>query len=418
MRAKRKFSSGFRLLWAGAAAGAGLAAHAQIDPYPRRLLQLGFEQPLRNDGPIAAYGYYYHNEPGFLDRTNLTLRAAVAPVYMDTELGLHDALGEGTDVALGLAGGGFADTWNEIRQGDFVRDESFTGHNYDVRLGVVHQFNPGAVVPVFGIVRAGMHQSFFLRDDALAEGFELPPDFPSVRLRTGFRVGGREPYLMAPMAAELSFWYEGQWRLEDGDYGLAGDREVEAASHAFWARMLLAYTFGEADHSFEISLTGGGVIDPDRFSAFRLGGSLSLNAEFPLTLPGYFLQEITAQRMLLLRTQYAVPVSASGRWLLAPYASAAVVDYLPGFEQSGEGHLGAGLAAFFRTSQRRWYVGVSGAYGFNARRDGDERGGVAVGVMLQYNLNRRALEEVPSRDRGWLGPDAGRSFLRLFQGPR
>lgn len=403
-----------------AALGAALpaAAIAQIDPVHRRLLQAGFEQPLRNDGPIAAYGYYYHNQPGLLGHTNVTLRAAVAPVYLDSELGFRAALGAGTDAALGVAGGGFADTWNEIREGDFLRDESFTGHGYRVNASVYHRFNPGAVIPITGVGRVGFQQSFFQTDDATAEDFELPPNYPAMRVRAGVRVGGREPYLRPDVAMEFSLWYEGQYRLEDGEYGFNSDRELEPAGHAFWGRALLAYTFDSLDHRFEVSVTGGGVLDADRFSAFRLGGSLSLNAEFPLTLPGYFLQEITADRLMLIRAEYAVPVSASARWLLSPYGSAALVDYLSGFEQSGELHVGAGLAVLFRTQNRRWEAGVTGAYGFNAVRDDDERGGVAVGAMLQYNFNPRGEGDFGPGREEWLGPDAGRSFLRLFQGPR
>lgn len=399
------------------AAGAGVV-QAQIDPVHRRLLQAGFEQPLRNDGPIAAYGYYHHNQPGLRGRTNLTLRAAVAPVYVDSELGFRDALGPATDVALGAAGGGFADTWNEIRRGDFLRAESFTGHGYRLTASVYHQFNPGAVVPIFGFARGGFQQSFFVADAATADGFEPPPDYSAARVRAGLRVGGREPYLRPDMAAEFSLWYEGQYRLDHGAYGFAGDRELRPAGHAFWGRALLAYTFGSLDHTFEVSVTGGGVLDADRFSAFRVGGGLGLNAEFPLTLPGYFLQEITADRLLLLRAEYAVPVTPDGRWLLAPYGSAALVEYLAGFEQSGDWHVGAGLAAVFRTRSRRWEASVTGSYGFNAIRDGDERGGVAVGAAMQYNFNRRGEGAFSPGHHEWLGPDAGRSFLRLFQGAR
>ena len=65
----------------------------QIDPEPRKLLQLGFNQAMEGAAPIAGYMFYYLNEPNFL-RTNLTLRLAVAPVYLDSELGVRGALGE------------------------------------------------------------------------------------------------------------------------------------------------------------------------------------------------------------------------------------------------------------------------------------------------------------------------------------
>jgi len=76
---------------------------AQIDPVQRDLVQLGYDQPFEGRSPIGAYAFYYHNQPDFL-RTNVTLRLAVAPVYLDSELGFTGLLGPNTDVGIGLAG--------------------------------------------------------------------------------------------------------------------------------------------------------------------------------------------------------------------------------------------------------------------------------------------------------------------------
>src|SRR3954453_23662421 len=84
---------------------------AQIDPTKRELIQLGYNLPLKGSGPINAYAFYYLNIPQFV-RTNLTLRLAVAPIYLDSELGISSALGEHTHLGLGVAGGGFADTYS------------------------------------------------------------------------------------------------------------------------------------------------------------------------------------------------------------------------------------------------------------------------------------------------------------------
>ena len=40
-------------------------AHAQIDPIQRRLIEVGYNQPIEGHGPIAAYGFFYYNQPGF-----------------------------------------------------------------------------------------------------------------------------------------------------------------------------------------------------------------------------------------------------------------------------------------------------------------------------------------------------------------
>ena len=87
---------------------------AQLDPVRRDLLQLGYNQPLEGHAPFAGYAFFYHNQPDFL-RTNLTLRLAVAPVYLDSELGFVGGLGPNTDLGVGVAGGGFSDNYYEIR---------------------------------------------------------------------------------------------------------------------------------------------------------------------------------------------------------------------------------------------------------------------------------------------------------------
>src|SRR3954452_23332754 len=106
---------------------AASVCEAQIDPAKRELIQLGYTLPLEGYGPLNAYAFYYLNIPQFV-RTNLTLRLAVAPIYLDSELGISSALGEHTHLGLGVAGGGFADTYSEVRQGKYIRAESFTGH--------------------------------------------------------------------------------------------------------------------------------------------------------------------------------------------------------------------------------------------------------------------------------------------------
>src|ERR1051326_7977598 len=77
---------------------------AQIDPVKRELIQLGYNLPLQGSGPLSAYAFYYLNVPHFV-RTNLTVRLAVAPVYLDSELGISKVLGEYPHLGGGGAGG-------------------------------------------------------------------------------------------------------------------------------------------------------------------------------------------------------------------------------------------------------------------------------------------------------------------------
>jgi len=159
-------------------------ALAQIDTEPRRLIQFGYNQPLEGRGPLAGYAFYYWNQPNF--RTNVALRLAVAPVYLDSSVGLIGALGPGTDLAFGLAGGGYADSYSEIRQGKYLREESFLGHGAEASVSVYHLFNPGQRVPLMGVVRAAVHYSTYERDDVTARNFALPPDEITGLLRAVF----------------------------------------------------------------------------------------------------------------------------------------------------------------------------------------------------------------------------------------
>src|SRR4030095_5645277 len=86
------------------------ACIAQIDPYSRNLLQLGYDQPIECHAPQALYAYYYHNNPEFI-RTNIALRLAVAPVYFDGELGFKQLISPSTHFGIGLYGGAFGDNF-------------------------------------------------------------------------------------------------------------------------------------------------------------------------------------------------------------------------------------------------------------------------------------------------------------------
>ncbi|MGV3754693.1 MAG: hypothetical protein ACO1QS_04875, partial [Verrucomicrobiota bacterium] len=146
---------------------------AQIDPEPRQLIQVGYNQMVTGKSPIAGYAYYYWNQPEFV-RSNLTLRLALAPVYLDSELGIKGALGEHTDIGIGLAGGGFADSYSEVRRGNYLKSESFTGHGGEVSANLYHLFNPGDRIPLNGILSVAAHQSFYESDTDTAPGLQVP----------------------------------------------------------------------------------------------------------------------------------------------------------------------------------------------------------------------------------------------------
>ena len=135
---------------------APIFAFAQIDPVKRDLIQLGYNAAFEGHAPFAGYAFYYHNQPDFL-HTNLTLRLALAPVYLDSEFGFVHGLGPNTDFAIGLAGGGYADSYNEIRGGTFFPEESFNGHCGEISTSVYHLFNPADLIPLNLILRGTAH---------------------------------------------------------------------------------------------------------------------------------------------------------------------------------------------------------------------------------------------------------------------
>jgi hypothetical protein len=391
--------------------GGSSIAHTQIDPDRRRLFQLGYNQPLQGRGPLSGYAFYYFNEPGFIE-TNMTLRLAVAPVYVDSELGIRDALGPNTDLAIGLAGGGYADSYSEMRGGKYWREESFTGHGAEGGVGVYHRFNPDQQIPLNAILRVTGRYAFYERDNVTAPGFTLPPDHATLHVRSGLRWGGREPLMMPSLAMELSAWYEGQFRTGAEPYGFNGDRVLEDHSHLFWGRALLAYTMPELKHNFSVSLTAGTSLNADRFSGYRIGGALPLVSEFPLTLPGYYFQELSARRFVLLGGQYALPLDRRKQWGLMFSAATALIDYLPGLEQPSRWNSGVGAGVVFRSKSEAWHVVLGYAYGIDAIRDGG-RGAHSIGILVQYDLEADRRGKKPFWD-PWLNPNKWRGFDRLF----
>jgi hypothetical protein len=392
---------GHALLWLSLFAP--FFAGAQIDPVRRDLIQLGYNQAFEGHQPLAAYAFYYHNQPDFL-RTNLTLRLAVAPVYVDSELGFAHGLGPHTDFALGLAGGGFADGYNEIRGGKFIQEESFTGHGGEISASVYHLFNPADEIPLNLIVRGTAHYSMFERNDNTAAAFQLPSDHGEFSARTGLRWGGIEPTLFPALAMELSVWYEGEFRTDSGAYGFGGDRQLNPNSHLFWAEAALSYTLPESQQNFSVRLTAGSSVHADHFSAYRLGGFLPLVSEFPLTLPGYYYQEISARQFVLFNGNYLIPLDKSQRWSLDANVSSAFVDYLPGEAQPGNWLSGVGGGILYRSQSDRFKIMLTCGYGVDAIRSGG-RGAESVGLLMQWDLEKTRGEKFnpaqPNRWRGW-----------------
>jgi hypothetical protein len=387
-------------------------SRAQIDPIPRKLVQFGYNAPFQGRAPISAYAYYYWNSPDY-PVTNVNMRLAIAPTYLDSEFGFRQVLGDDTDIGLGFAGGGFADSYDEIRKGTWERGESFIGHGAETTLSIYHCFNPASQIPLNGVLRGIAHYSFYARDDHTADNFTLPNDHGTFGVRTGLRWGGKEPVLYPTLAMELSIWYEGEYRTGAGGYGFADpsassgfDRSLNQWAHQFWGQALLAYTFEKSKQSFFLNLTAGTSINADRFSAYRLGALLPLVAEFPLSLPGYYFHEISAKDYVLFGGNYMVPLDRKGRWNANLVATTAGVDYIKGLEQPGQWHSGVGAGILYQSTSLKILVGYG--YGVDAIRDGS-RGAHSIGVLMQLDL-QHAKHELLNPN----APDRWRGFQRIF----
>jgi hypothetical protein len=394
-------NTGHALVWL--ALFVPLFASAQIDPIRRDLVQLGYNQYFQGHVPFAGYAFYYHNQPDFF-KTNLTLRLAVAPVYVDSELGFVHGLGPNTDYAIGLAGGGYGDSYNEIRGGKYIPAESFIGHGGEVSQSVYHLFNPNQEIPLNLVLRGTAHFSTYERNSGTDPNFQLPESRGEFDVRAGLRFGGIEPTLFPALAMELSVWYEGEFRTGGGETYGYGDRKVESHSHLFWTEAALSYTLPKTRQNIYLRLTAGSSIDADRFSTYRLGGFLPLIAEYPLSLPGYFYQEISARQFVLLNANYLFPLDKDKRWNINLNWSTAVVDYLGGEEQPGNWLSGVGGGIQYRTPDDRIKIMLTYGYGIDAIRDG-HRGAHSVGLLIQMDLGKIRSKEFsptePNRWRGW-----------------
>jgi hypothetical protein len=382
-------------------------AHSQIDPVQRELIQVGYNASFEGHAPIAGYAFYYRNEPNFL-HTNLTLRLAIAPTYLDSELGFSQLLGPNTDLGVGLAGGGFADSYSEIRGGTYHPKESFDGHGGEASLSLYHCFNPDRQIPLNGMLRGAVHYTTYSDMDGTARNFQVPGDGSTFAVRTGLRFGGKEPTLYPSLAMELSIWYQGLFRMNPDTYGFGsvahpqGDRRIGTDSHMFWATALLAYTMTNSGQSFYVNLTAGTSIDADRFSAYRLGALLPLVSEFPLSLPGYYYQEISAKQFVLLGGNYIIPIDKKDRWNVNINAATAGVDYLPGLQQPGDWLSGVGGGILYQSSSIKIMMGY--AYGIDAIRS-HGRGAHSVGFLMQFDLGHAKQSILMpgefNRWRGW-----------------
>ena len=360
--------------------------HAQIDPEHRNLLELGYDQPLTGKGPQGVYAYYYYNNPDLFN-TNTALRLAIAPAYVDGELGFKQLLSPTTDVGLGFYGGMFGANYYEVRQGQYYQNESFNGSGGGAALSVYQLLNPGMLIPVNVVARGGMRDLTYTDTSETADNFALPANQTVGYTRDGIRVAGKEPLLYPDLGLELSVWFERQWRLDSQQYGFDNDRSISPNVNLYWLYAGLNYAWTNSGQKISFAFTAGGSTGADQLSAYRLGGVLPLVAEFPLMLPGYYYEELTATGFEHFYGAYDIPLVPDHRLDFRLEAATAHVDYLTGYQQSSDWQTGVGGGLTFAPKNKNFEIVLRYGYGFNAIRNGKE-GAQSIGLLFQYNFEK------------------------------
>ncbi len=386
---------------------------AQIDPYKRQLLQFGYNQPTKGHWPMAGYLFYLLNQPDFI-RPDLTLRLAVAPTYLDSEFGFNHALGPHTDLALGLSGGGFADSYNEIRRGKYIIDESFTGHGGRTSVSLYHRFNPNQRLPLNAVVRGILDYSGYERDDIRL--IRLSYQVIALRIR---RVPGYAWAAVSPPSSRPSGW---SFPPGTKAASVAHMGPMDLTAIVWWSPIHTASGAAPCSptrcHGWSIILTSASRLAPPvapiASVPINLAGTLPLLSEFRLDLPGYEAQEITAREFVLFNWLYWLPIDSAKRWSFTAFGGVAGVDYLSGFEQADRWLSGVGAGVGYKAAQDVWQVVLAYAYGFNALRS-DGRGGQSIVLLFQFDFEaRRRAAAYPSLA-PVLDPERSRGLERILR---
>ena len=173
---------------------------------------------------------------------------------------------------------------------------------------------------------------------------------------------------------------------------------MNSSAQLFYTHAYLAYTLDHGDN-FALGMTAGASANADHLSAYRLGGVLPLAAEYPLVIPGYYYQEISANRFVLLNGQYALALGEKKQWQLTAMAATAFVNYIDGHEQPSRWNSGVGGGIAYQSESQVWKVGLSYGYGINALREGG-RGAHVITFVLQFDLEK-SLNKQTSRPFPW-----------------
>jgi len=353
-----------------------------MDAESRTVLQGGVSTPLRGNGPLTGYAYLFVTRPHFLHE-DLYLRLVVPPGYFISELALNRWPSENSAVGLGFSGGLWAESQAEFRDGRFEKGESFSGHAVGTTLAYyLRGPKIAGLLPLEAQIRANPKYVMYDRDSDTSRRFRLPENSGIYDMRAGIRLGGVPPELFPEGALEASLWHAVNYRVAAGHYGLPERlQESEHLTQRTWTRVGGIYTISGTQVS--AFLNAGIAEDTDPLSSFRLGGGLRLRAEFPLMLHGYNVEEVFAERFVLLNVAYRFPIwpdqDRVHLQLLADYAWVHYVrdHHLP---RAGLAGVGANLSVAIT---KRITLAVGYGYGIDAPR-GRGFGGHEVDAQFQF----------------------------------
>lgn len=369
---------------------AAAPAKAQIDDAKRLFLSGGYEDAVGYPGPSAPYGFLYLNRPGAVGPGS-AFRLALAPVYADAELGLPGIFGSRTDIGFGLSGGGYAFGHAQVDRGEEKPGESFIGHGGGPSVSLYPRLGDIGPAPLNGVFRVSVVYTDYQRTDFTAPNFSPPPDEWTGAARAGLRLGGVEPGRDRGRAAEASVWAESRVRDRPAAYGYNGDRFVRRNANLFWGRILVSLP---APHGTRVSggLNAGGGGQIGRLSAYTLGGMLTQTSEFPLILPGYFGQEISARRFVHAWAHTALPVPGSDRFFVDLTAAGASVAPVRGTDPAGSVHVGLSVGLSLAPKSGPLHAEFAYGYAPTALR-GRHRGAQSLAFNVEYDF--LAPEAVP-----------------------
>jgi len=382
-------------------------AGAQIDDSRRLLLEAGYEDGLGNPGPSAPYAFLHLNRPRIAGPGS-ALRLVIAPVYADAELGLPGLFGTKTDLGLGLSGGGYAFGHAQVDRGDERPGESFIGHGGGPSVSLYPRIAKIGPVPVSGVFRMALSYTDFQRTSRTDARFQLPPDQWTGSARAGIRAGGVEPGVDKGRALEVSLWTEKRVRDKPAAFGYDDDRVVSRSVNLVWGR-LLASLPGPGSTRVGAGLNAGVGGHVGRLSAYRLGGMGTLTSEFPLVLPGYFTQEISARRFVHAWGRTAVPFPGSDRYFIDLAAAGASVGPIPGTDPGAARHVGFSVGASYAPKLGGLHGQLAYGYAPTALR-GTRRGAHSAALSVEIDFlapAERAPGPVRTQQQGlrWLfGP--------------